>query len=125
MGVAREETRGACTQFLAYSYLVILCFERRYPKQSTVVRLKSNVLSLPIIFLTPKSFGLTTPAVRRFVMVSLAENHSQHNLDYICVQAFCQLLKDSMQKNDENFVITVHADFHMAESFVSSAHKQR
>ena len=25
-------------------YLVILCFERRHPKQNTVVRLKSNVL---------------------------------------------------------------------------------
>jgi len=42
-------------QFLAY--LVILCFERRYPKQNTVTRLKSKILDSPA-FLPLQNFGL-------------------------------------------------------------------
>jgi len=38
--------RGPCPpKFL--EYLVILCLERQYPKQNTVARLKSNILSPP------------------------------------------------------------------------------
>jgi len=35
-------------------YLVILCFERRYPKQNTVARLKASILS-PKIVLSPQT----------------------------------------------------------------------
>jgi len=34
--------------------IVILCFERRFSKQNSVIRLKSNILAPPI-------FGLATP----------------------------------------------------------------
>jgi len=40
-------------KFLAY--VVILCFERRCPKQNTVARLKSNILT------APQMIGLATP----------------------------------------------------------------
>jgi len=36
-----------------FLYLVILCFERRYPKQNSVIPLKSNILT-PQICLPPK-----------------------------------------------------------------------
>jgi len=42
---------GGSPQFL--ENIVILCFERRYPKQNNVIRLKSNILSPPN-FLAPK-----------------------------------------------------------------------
>jgi len=44
-------------QFL--KYLVILCFERRCPKQNTVASLKSNIRHPN--FWPPKNFGLATP----------------------------------------------------------------
>jgi len=54
IGVARGETRGhAPPKFL--ENIVILCFERRFSKQNSVIRLKSN------IFPPPKIFGLATP----------------------------------------------------------------
>ena len=31
----------------ALAYIVILCFERRYPTQNSVIRLKSNLLTPP------------------------------------------------------------------------------
>jgi len=40
-------------KFLAH--IVILCFDRRYPKQNSVIRVKSNILVLPN-FLTPPKF---------------------------------------------------------------------
>jgi len=50
-------------QFLAY--LVILCFERRYSKHNTVVRLKSNILFPSKFFSIPQNnFGLATPLPR-------------------------------------------------------------
>jgi len=39
--------------------IVILCFERRFSKQNSVIRLKSN------IFAPPQSFGLATPLCAR------------------------------------------------------------
>jgi len=52
IGVARG---AKAPKFLAY--LVILCSERLYPKQNTVARLKSSIL-------TKKKFGLSTPLLR-------------------------------------------------------------
>jgi len=40
--------------------IVILCFERRFSKQNSVIRLKSNILT-PQIFCTPSIFELATP----------------------------------------------------------------
>ena len=40
-------SQGACRSMLApkfFEYIVILCFERHYPKQNSVIRLKSNIL---------------------------------------------------------------------------------
>ena len=42
----------APTKFLAYT--VILCFKMRYPKQNSVIRLKSDILPTPQIFCPPK-----------------------------------------------------------------------
>ena len=40
--------------------MVILCFERRFSKQNSVIRLKSNILA-PKFFALPQIFGLATP----------------------------------------------------------------
>jgi len=40
--------------------IVILCFEKRFSKQNSVIRLKSNILAPPN-FLALQSFGLATP----------------------------------------------------------------
>jgi len=40
--------------------IVILCFKRRFSKQNSVIRLKSNILALPN-FCPPQIFGLATP----------------------------------------------------------------
>jgi len=39
--------------------IVILCFERRFSKQNSVIRLKSNIW--PPQFFSPHVFGLVTP----------------------------------------------------------------
>jgi len=54
IGVAREGP-GSHGAPKSSEYLVILCFERRYPKQNTVARLKSK--SPPKIFWPPKILG--------------------------------------------------------------------
>jgi len=48
IGVARVGRGSWPPKYLAY--LVILCFERRYPKQNTVARLKSKILAPPKFF---------------------------------------------------------------------------
>ena len=49
--------KGPCTpKFL--ENIVILCFERRFSKQNSVIRLKSNIL--PPQFFDPQIFGLVT-----------------------------------------------------------------
>jgi len=40
--------------------IVILFFERRFSKQNSLIRLKSNILPPPIFFAPPKIFGLAT-----------------------------------------------------------------
>jgi len=54
IGVVREGQRGHAPQTFLEN-IVILCFERRFSKQNSVIRLKSNILA-------PLSFGLATPA---------------------------------------------------------------
>jgi len=41
--------------------IATLCFERRFPKQNSVIRLKSNILPTPQIFVPLQTFGLATP----------------------------------------------------------------
>jgi len=52
IGVARGP-KGAMALAKFLEYRVILCFERRYPKQNTVVNLKSKVFA-PKVFGSPK-----------------------------------------------------------------------
>ena len=62
IGVAR----GAKGDMLSPKFLeniVILCFERRFSKQNSVIRLKSNILDPPI-FWPSQIFGLATPLFR-------------------------------------------------------------
>ena len=40
--VVARRARGACSPHFS-GHIVILCFERRYPKQNSVIRLKSNI----------------------------------------------------------------------------------
>jgi len=55
IGVARRGGKGAMPpKFL--EKIVILCFERRFSKQNSVIRLKSNILPSQI-------FGLATPLI--------------------------------------------------------------
>ena len=58
MGAARVTRRACLPQFL--ENIVILCFERPYPKQNSVIRLKSNVSASPQFFCPPNIFGLAT-----------------------------------------------------------------
>jgi len=44
--------------------IVILCFERRFSKQNSVIGLKSNILA-------PKIFGLATPLPGYMASISL------------------------------------------------------
>jgi len=41
-------------------HIVILCCEKRYPKQNSVIPLKSNILASPKFFGPTQIFGLTT-----------------------------------------------------------------
>ena len=55
IGVARWGQRGHAPHKI-FENIVILFFERRFSKQNSVIRLKSNILHPPI-------FGLATPLV--------------------------------------------------------------
>jgi len=41
--------------------IVILCFERRFSKQNSAIRLKSSILASPKFFDPHQIFGLATP----------------------------------------------------------------
>jgi len=43
-------------------HIVVLGFERRFSKQNSVIRLKSNILHLPN-FVSPRISGLATPLI--------------------------------------------------------------
>jgi len=47
--------KGAMAPFKFLENIVILCFERRFSKQNSVIRLKSNILA-PQNFLDPPNF---------------------------------------------------------------------
>jgi len=53
IGVAKGGERGLGPPKILEN-IVILCFERRFSRQNSVIRLKSNILP-------PKIFGLATP----------------------------------------------------------------
>jgi len=48
--------------------IVILCFERHFSKQNSVIRLKSNILP-------PKIFGLATPLSSSTLSLKVAQDH--------------------------------------------------
>ena len=59
IGIARGPREPCASQiFRTYGHL---CFERRYHKQNSVIRLKSNILSPKKIFGSLKIFGLAMP----------------------------------------------------------------
>jgi len=61
--VARGGQRGhAPPKFL--ENIVILCFERRFSKQNSVIRLKSSILPSPKLFGPSQIFGLATPLTK-------------------------------------------------------------
>jgi len=45
IGVARGGSKGPCPPKIFRKYIVILCFEKRFSKQNSVIRLKSNILA--------------------------------------------------------------------------------
>jgi len=59
IGVDRGGAKGPCPP-KSLENIVILCFEKRFSKQNSVIRLKSNILAPPN-FLALQSFGLATP----------------------------------------------------------------
>ena len=71
-------------KFLACT--VILCFERWYPKQNSVIRLKSNILPPN---LSPKNFGLATP-LPGYDDIRVPD----HCVDLLC-SVSCELLSNS------------------------------
>ena len=52
-------TKGLCPHPKFLENMVILCFERRFAKQNSVIRRKSNILA-PQTLTPKKSFGLAT-----------------------------------------------------------------
>jgi len=59
ISVARWGAKGPCPQ-KNFRNIVILCFKRRYPKQNSVIFLKSSAFAHPYFFGSSKIFGLTT-----------------------------------------------------------------
>jgi len=55
-GIRHRRSHGGPYLPKCLAYIVILRFERRYPKQNSAIRLKSNIL-------VQKNFGLTAPLV--------------------------------------------------------------
>jgi len=63
-----QRGHGPFPKFL--EYIVILCFERRFAKQNSIIRLKSNILP------RPKIFGLATS----LFVVSIERNNTTCNV---------------------------------------------
>jgi len=61
IGVAR----GATPPKKFLENIVILCFERRFSKQNSVIRVKSNILAQKKFFGSPQIFGLAMPLICR------------------------------------------------------------
>jgi len=64
-GVAREG-KGAVPPSKCLENIVILCFKRRFSKQNSVIRLKSNILH-PQIFALATPLQLTIAALNKVV----------------------------------------------------------
>jgi len=61
IGVARGGRGDMPPKFL--ENIIILCFERHFSKQNSVIRLKSRILTSPKFFGPSQIFGLATPLV--------------------------------------------------------------
>jgi len=61
IGVAGGGAKEAMAPQKLLENIATLCFERRFPKQNSVIRLKSNILPTPQIFVPLQTFGLATP----------------------------------------------------------------
>ena len=57
----RRSQRGAIARPKFLENIVILCFERRFSKQISVIRVKSNILAPPKFFGSLQIFGLAMP----------------------------------------------------------------
>jgi len=55
--------KGAMAPSKFFENIVILCFERRFSKQNSVIRLKSNILAPKYFFGSPQIFGMAMPLV--------------------------------------------------------------
>ena len=56
----------------------IVCFERRFSKQNSVIRLKLNILAPSKFFATPQIFGLATPLTNARYTSHLILPHKKH-----------------------------------------------
>ena len=59
--ISKGRVKGAMPPPKFVENIVILCFERRFSKQNSVIRLKSNILVPLKIFGLPPIFGLAMP----------------------------------------------------------------
>jgi len=91
---SQRGAKGAMPPKKFLENIVILCFERRFSRQNSVIRLKSNIWS-PKNFWHPQIFGLATPLVIsltsanqhvQFIFMKLIENRISNFFDRFPVQ---------------------------------------
>jgi len=89
MGMTIGVARGAKEAMIPPKVLeniVILCFERRFSKQNSVIRLKSNILG-PENFWPSQIFGLTTPlGMTPYSCITTIAQMSR-KFQYLCAKA--------------------------------------
>jgi len=76
IGVASGGPKGPWPRQILEN-IVILCFERRFSKQSSVFRLKSDILSPRFFIWPPQIFGLATA----LLPITLCLEHTSQNKD--------------------------------------------
>ena len=64
--------------------IVILCFERRFSKQNSAIRLKSSILAHPKFFGPHQIFGLATPLVQAAVSWRMRSIDTSYQAMNIC-----------------------------------------
>jgi len=69
------------------AYLVILWFERRYPKQNTVARLKSNIV-------TPKILGWPCDWLILLSQVRICRGEKKDRSEHTLFYAICLLMRN-------------------------------
>ena len=83
IGVAKGRPGGHNPDIVSIYTVVILCFERRYPKQNCVIQLKFNILAPPIFLPLPKILDRLRHCSQRPVVITFATKFYLRSETYI------------------------------------------